>query len=306
MTTLVSLAAAVRSPRRTGRPAHPGGLPACIVCWSSSLPVAWPASSAPTKPEQNWPCCAQTPRSTSVRVQLAARARGRYPSARRKDQDGARPDRRPGHGQRNAPDRSLRHRPGYRRPDPGRGREHRPLSDPRHHFASYNGTAPIDASSGEQVRHRLSRAGNRRLNHALHMMAVTQIRQPAQPWPRLLRTQAARRQDPKEALRCVKRRLSDVVYRQLVADQRGTIERADQLRPRRRRRLHPPRRRRRATPQRTHHRGRTPARRRRVRRPRLGRRPPRRHRDPRRQQTAPPDLLEQAEDTRTTRSRAHS
>lgn len=45
----------------------------------------------------------------------------------------------------------------------------------RHHFASYNGTAPIDASSGEQVRHRLSRAGNRRLNHALHMMALTQI-----------------------------------------------------------------------------------------------------------------------------------
>ena len=46
-------------------------------------------------------------------------------------------------------------------------------------FASYNGTAPIDVSSGDQVRHRLSRAGNRRINHALHMMAVTQIRYPA-------------------------------------------------------------------------------------------------------------------------------
>jgi transposase len=34
------------------------------------------------------------------------------------------------------------------------------------HFASYNGTAPIDVSLGEQVRHRLSRSGNRRLNHA--------------------------------------------------------------------------------------------------------------------------------------------
>ncbi len=45
-------------------------------------------------------------------------------------------------------------------------------------FASYNGTAPIDASSGDQFRHRLSRAGNRRINHALHMMAVTQIRYP--------------------------------------------------------------------------------------------------------------------------------
>src|SRR6266566_3952763 len=49
------------------------------------------------------------------------------------------------------------------------------------HFASYNGTAPIDASSGDQVRHRLSRAGNRRLNHALHMMAVTQIRNRGSP-----------------------------------------------------------------------------------------------------------------------------
>ena len=45
-------------------------------------------------------------------------------------------------------------------------------------FASYNGTAPIDAFPGEQVRHRLSRAGNRKINHALHMMAVTQIRYP--------------------------------------------------------------------------------------------------------------------------------
>jgi uncharacterized protein YuzE len=48
-------------------------------------------------------------------------------------------------------------------------------------FASYNGTAPIDVSSGDQIRHRLSRAGNRRINHALHMMAVTQIRYPATP-----------------------------------------------------------------------------------------------------------------------------
>ncbi len=46
----------------------------------------------------------------------------------------------------------------------------------RNHFASWTGTAPIDASSGEQVRHRLSRAGNRRINHVLYTAAVTQIR----------------------------------------------------------------------------------------------------------------------------------
>jgi transposase len=44
------------------------------------------------------------------------------------------------------------------------------------HFASWTGTAPIDASSGQQQRHRLSRAGNRRLNRVLHIMAIVQIR----------------------------------------------------------------------------------------------------------------------------------
>src|SRR5439155_8546663 len=44
------------------------------------------------------------------------------------------------------------------------------------HFASWTGTAPIDASSGDHVRHRLSRAGNRQINHVLHIMAVVQLR----------------------------------------------------------------------------------------------------------------------------------
>ena len=42
----------------------------------------------------------------------------------------------------------------------------------RHHFASFTGTAPLEASSGEIVRHRLNRLGNRQLNHALHTAAV--------------------------------------------------------------------------------------------------------------------------------------
>ena len=46
----------------------------------------------------------------------------------------------------------------------------------RGHFASWNGTAPIDASSGDHVRHRLSRAGNRQVNRVLHIMAVVQLR----------------------------------------------------------------------------------------------------------------------------------
>ena len=92
-------------------------------------------------------------------------------------------------------------------------------------FASYNGTAPIDASSGEQVRHRLSRAGNRRINHALHMMAVTQIRYPGTPGRLYYERKRTEGKTPKEALRCLKRRLSDLVYYQLIADRQGTINR---------------------------------------------------------------------------------
>ncbi len=65
----------------------------------------------------------------------------------------------------------------------------------RNRFASWTGTAPIEASSGEIVRHRLSRAGNRRMNHVIHIAATTQIRLDT-PRPRLLPAQARRRQDP--------------------------------------------------------------------------------------------------------------
>ena len=50
----------------------------------------------------------------------------------------------------------------------------------RDHFASWNGTAPLDASSGDQIRHRLSRAGNRQINRILHIMAVVQLRNPTE------------------------------------------------------------------------------------------------------------------------------
>ena len=62
-------------------------------------------------------------------------------------------------------------------------------------YASYNGTAPIELSSGGRVVHRLSQRGNRKLNHALHMAAITQIRNPGTRRPDLLRAQARRRQD---------------------------------------------------------------------------------------------------------------
>jgi transposase len=90
-------------------------------------------------------------------------------------------------------------------------------------FASYNGTAPIDVSSGDQVRHRLSRAGNRKINHALHMMAVTQIRYPRTAGRRYYERKRTEGKTPKQALRCLKRRLSDQVCRQPARDRQGRI-----------------------------------------------------------------------------------
>jgi transposase len=87
----------------------------------------------------------------------------------------------------------------------------------RGHFASYSGTAPLEASSGEVVRHRLSLAGNRHLNYALHMVAVCQARSDARGGI-YYRKKIAEGKSRKEALRCLKRRISDAVFASLVAD----------------------------------------------------------------------------------------
>jgi transposase len=88
----------------------------------------------------------------------------------------------------------------------------------KHHFAAHTGTAPLEASSGAVVRHRLSRAGDRKLNHALYMVAMVQVRHRT-AGQAYYRRKRAEGKSPKEALRCLKRRLSDAVYRCLLADQ---------------------------------------------------------------------------------------
>ncbi len=87
----------------------------------------------------------------------------------------------------------------------------------RNRFASWTGTAPLDASSGEQNRHRLSRAGNRRLNHMIHIAALTQVRLDTEGRD-YYRTKRAAGKKHKEAIRCLKRRISDAIYRQLIDD----------------------------------------------------------------------------------------
>jgi transposase len=96
----------------------------------------------------------------------------------------------------------------------------------RNRFASWTGTAPLDASSGEQIRHRLSRAGNRKMNHMLHIAAATQVRLDT-PGRAYFRRKLAEGKTRMEAMRCLKRRISDAVYRQLLADAQAAAREAE-------------------------------------------------------------------------------
>ncbi len=96
------------------------------------------------------------------------------------------------------------------------------VGDPRRfptpeRFASYNGTAPIEASSGPTTRHRLNPRGNRKLNHAIYMTAVTQVRHDT-PGRAYYQRKITEGKSKKEAMRALKRRISDAVWRQLQVD----------------------------------------------------------------------------------------
>lgn len=88
-------------------------------------------------------------------------------------------------------------------------------------YARHNGTAPLPVWSSNRARHRLSRAGNRQLNAALHRVAMTQARYHPAARALLARRKAAG-DGGMEALRILKRRLSDVVYRALLTDTQAT------------------------------------------------------------------------------------
>jgi transposase len=85
------------------------------------------------------------------------------------------------------------------------------------HYARYNASAPLNASSGPKPRHRLNNKGNRQLNHALHLAAVTQISHDTAGRDYYQR-KLAETQNKKEAMRALKRRISDAVYARLMAD----------------------------------------------------------------------------------------
>jgi transposase len=91
----------------------------------------------------------------------------------------------------------------------------------RDHFAAYNGTAPVEVSSGQRKIYRLSRRGNRRLNHAIHMAAVTQISHRHSEGRAYYDRKLAEGKTPKEALRSLKRQVSDAIFARLQADARA-------------------------------------------------------------------------------------
>jgi transposase len=90
----------------------------------------------------------------------------------------------------------------------------------RDHFASYNGTAPVEVSSGNRKIHRLSLRGNRRINHAIHMAAITQIRHKHSEGRAYYDKKVTEGKTSKEALRSLKRKISDAIFARLQADAR--------------------------------------------------------------------------------------
>ena len=94
----------------------------------------------------------------------------------------------------------------------------------RDHFAAYNGTAPVEVSSGNRKIHRLSLRGNRRINHAIHMAAITQIRHRHSDGRAYYEKKLAEGKTHKEALRSLKRRISDAIFARLQADARQAAE----------------------------------------------------------------------------------
>ena len=90
----------------------------------------------------------------------------------------------------------------------------------RDHFASYNGTAPIEVSSGDRKIYRLSRRGNRQLNHAIHMAAVSQIRYRGTEGRVYYEKKIGEGMTGKCALRALKRKISDALYVRMISDAR--------------------------------------------------------------------------------------
>jgi transposase len=86
-------------------------------------------------------------------------------------------------------------------------------------FANYAGAAPVEVASADKARHRLSRSGDRQLNAALHTLAITQIRTPGSRGHTYYTAKLAEGKTPREARRCLKRRLANHIWRTMITDE---------------------------------------------------------------------------------------
>ena len=87
-------------------------------------------------------------------------------------------------------------------------------------FANYAGVAPVEVASAHKARHRLPRGGDRQLNLALHVIALTQVRMRASAGRAYYDRKIDEGKTHNEAMRCLKRRLADRVWRTMIADER--------------------------------------------------------------------------------------
>ena len=97
-------------------------------------------------------------------------------------------------------------------------------------FANYAGVAPVEVSSGERAVHRLSRSGDRKLNSALHLVAVTQVRMRNSAGRRYYDRKISDGKTHKAAMRCLKRKIASRVWRLMLADEHQR-SRANRSRP---------------------------------------------------------------------------
>jgi transposase len=93
-------------------------------------------------------------------------------------------------------------------------------------FANDAGVAPIEVASADRARHRLPRGGDRQLNLALHIAALTQVRMRGSLGRAYCDRKTAAGKTHNEAMRCLKRRLADHVWRIMIADERRTAQAA--------------------------------------------------------------------------------
>jgi transposase len=96
-------------------------------------------------------------------------------------------------------------------------------------FANYAGAAPVEVASADKARHRLSRSGDRQLNAALHTVAITQIRTSGSRGHTYYNAKLAEGKTPREARRCLKRRLANHIWRTMITDERQAASPGGQL-----------------------------------------------------------------------------